>query len=715
MKKNSIIGLCLGLLTLSATSCSDMLSPDMSGRANIGLFGTDTVYSYLGIMKSMQNIAERQVILGESRGDLVSTTEYVTDSVNNVASFNNPSNGSSALVNRGDYYKVINQCNLYLHNVDTAVTKNNVKYMQKEYAQVVTMRAWAYMMLVQNYGRVPFITDPVTNSNTGWETNPPKGWATVDNLLDLLEGSNQELTKAVSIERSMGLPSYGTYNTGAVSIASRNCMFPSQLVLADLYLLRGKDVSDFEKAAQYYYDYLDDNSTRSSFDPGSNYAKFTAQYNPPHVSYIATSNGYATSFTSYDSQDLITMIPSAANSSLGTVLTSVQNTFGFSTSSSQSTSTSVGDDNTESYETSGSITVTADNSYRQLAPSNSYITLNKVQTYLGSDYKTPAATDRYLYYTCGDARLEISAPEYRIFTNNTLTRNRFVAKHCMNSSFHYALPMYRTTMVLLRFAEAINRAGYPEYAFSVLRNGLNSERIAQLTSRVDTVRNAEGKITALNRVYAVDSMADQMYATPGELRRAQNVPWLDFSEEKWAQTAGVHARGGSVLDDNDTMYTYQKMVAQKIADEESRVSPSSASMVKKLINKFRQTMEEETLPEVVDEEPAKAKAVEINAVEDIIVDELALESAFEGYRYYDLMRIARHKNNNSTLLGSYDQTGMPAAWTTSDFGTRWMAWKIARRGLDLTSPYENPSDLGDASLYNKLLDQANWYLANPVY
>lgn len=713
MKKNSIIGLCLGLLTLSATSCSDMLSPDMSGRANIGLFGTDTVYSYLGIMKSMQNIAERQVILGESRGDLVTTTEYVTDSVNNVAMFNNPSNGSSALVNRGDYYKVINQCNLYLHNVDTAVTKNNVKYMQKEYAQVVTMRAWAYMMLVQNYGRVPFITEPVTNSNTGWETNPPLGWATVDNMLDLLEGSNKELTKAVAIEQSMGLPSYGTYNTGAVSVPSQSCMFPSQLVLADLYLLRGKDVSDFEKAAQYYYDYLEKNKT--DFDPGALRAFYTASYNPPHVTFMPANSGYSDAFNSYENQEIITQIPSAANSSLGTVLTSVQNIFGFSTSSRQSTSTSVGDDDSESYETSGSITASADNTYRQLAPSNSYVTLNKVQTYLGSDYKTPAATDRYLYYTCGDARIEQSASEYRIFTNNTLTRNRFIEKFCMNESFHYALPMYRTSVVFLRFAEAVNRAGYPEYAFSILRNGLNPDHVAKLTTRIDTVRNDAGEITALKRVYAVDSIADQMYATPGELRRAQNVPWLDFSDEKWAQTGGIHARGGSVLDDNDTMYTYQKMVAQKIADEQSRVNPASASMVKKMAQKFRQTMEDENLPEITEDEPAKAKAVEINAVEDIIVDELALEAAFEGYRYYDLMRIARHKNNNNILLSGYDQTDMPAAWNASDFGTRWMAWKIARRGLDLTSPYENPSDLGDASLYNKLLDQVNWYLANPVY
>lgn len=83
---------------------------------------------------------------------------------------------------------------------------------------------------------------------------------------------------------------------------------------------------------------------------------------------MSANSGYSNAFTNYENVDIITQIPSAANSSLGTVLTSVQNIFGFSTSSSQSTSTSVGDDS-ESYETSGSITASADNTYRQLAPS----------------------------------------------------------------------------------------------------------------------------------------------------------------------------------------------------------------------------------------------------------------------------------------------------------------------------------------------------------
>ena len=36
-------------------------------------------------------------------------------------------------------------------------------------------------------------------------------------------------------------------------------------------------------------------------------------------------------------------------------------------------------------------------------------------------------------------------------------------------------------------------------------------------------------------------------------------------------------------------------------------------------------------------------------VEDLIVNEMALETAFEGLRYYTLMRIAMRRNDNSFL------------------------------------------------------------------
>ena len=67
MKRKSIISLlifCMGL-GMFTTSCEDMLKPD-SERHSYEV-ATDTLYSYWGILKSLQNIAERYVILGECR------------------------------------------------------------------------------------------------------------------------------------------------------------------------------------------------------------------------------------------------------------------------------------------------------------------------------------------------------------------------------------------------------------------------------------------------------------------------------------------------------------------------------------------------------------------------------------------------------------------------------------------------------------------------
>ena len=60
-----------------------------------------------------------------------------------------------------------------------------------------------------------------------------------------------------------------------------------------------------------------------------------------------------------------------------------------------------------------------------------------------------------------------------------------------------------------------------------------------------------------------------------------------------------------------------------------------------------------------------------NCVEDLIVDEEAMELAFEGTRFFDLMRVAHRRNDPSYLAN-----------------------RVARR---------------DASLKSKLLDTRNWY------
>ena len=74
----------------------------------------------------------------------------------------------------------------------------------------------------------------------------------------------------------------------------------------------------------------------------------------------------------------------------------------------------------------------------------------------------------------------------------------------------------------------------------------------------------------------------------------------------------------------------------------------------------------------------------INAVEDILCDEYALELAFEGNRYYDLLRLSNHKNGHSNSSSAYD--GSPAAYGAS-YGTRWLENKLADRNWNESKRY----------------------------
>ena len=199
------------------------------------------------------------------------------------------------------------------------------------------------------------------------------------------------------------------------------------------------------------------------------------------------------------------------------------------------------------------------------------------------------------------------------------------------------------------------------------------------------------------------------------------IGYLDFSESKWTN-AGIHRLGCGEFTDKDTLYTYDLCVLGKGSDNLTQLPEGvNPDLLKGRINleairagvQLAKPCYANVVVKADDDEGDEGEALdttgwkrvdmtdsidvtlpenhewEINAVETLIADEMALEQAFEGWRYFDLYRIARHKN----LM----QAG---------YGTK------SRRGLGL-APYENPSQVGE--LYNTLLDQENWYLKNPEY
>lgn len=715
MKKSIIT---LGILAASAlgafTSCEDMMTVDSGDKAYVN--ANDTLYSYLGIMRAMQDIAERQVILGEIRGDLVSSTEYTTDTLYAISHFEDPQDESCSMLQVSDYYNVINNCNFYIHNCDTSAIKSNIKYMIPEYAQVKAIRAWTYLQLVKNYKEVPYITEPVKNLDVIKNFDYDKNLVNKDNLADkLIEDGILDLI-------DVRYPGYGTNNNyatwenGDVQISSRLCYIPIRLVLGDLYLLRGNGTADFEKAATYYYDFLKKEASPMAL----NYVDIN-NYRNGEISYMIM-NGFSDWAGTYNysatTTEVISLIPSAANAGLGKMLTRVADIFGYKPTSSQSASEVVNDDGdaTGEFSVGGSINVSR-NYKRQYAPSEAYNDVNYAQTAIYHAKINNVMVETPTYIPNTDTRMFMSVENYKYEGGSY----PLCSKAASGGTFYYTIPTYRKTLVWLRLAEAINRAGYPEYAFAILKDGLNEQNIPTVGDRYEPIFNESGYQLLSNgdshlwrdasgeepvyytededgnlvvyegtvgnkykplmntiendSVYHKSAKQAMYYVTDVDLVNKFNS-FLDFSDQVWEDTYGIHARGAGF-----GSYVSATGNETNITGYNDSVIYDYSKLVK---------------AQGVDIKTAPREDI-IDAVENIIVDELALETAFEGNRFTDLVRIAEHKN------------------AAGKQGTEWLAKKIANRGSHRATEKLPAVTSEDANIYSKLLNTKNWYFTLPKW
>lgn len=721
---------------IATTSCEDMLTPDLT-RYTENFSGRDTVYFYNGILRNVQDMVEQNELLGDLRSDLVATTKYTSDSISNIVKYENKRiDGEDQLLNRAAYYKVINQCNFYLAKVDTTAQKNNIKYMKREYAQVLNIRAWAYLQLVQTYGTVPFITKPVDNADTGWEKNPEK-WATADNLLDLLK-ADLKTANGIEYANGYGYPDYGEYQTGNSNfkVNTKYLRFYSDLILGDLYLLHSANRQDYIEAAKSYYKFLR-RYNNTTYNVTGNFATYsrsqlpngTYQYYPRVDSWI----GSGLNASSLGNEN-ITIIPSAANNTFGRVLSRNVQIFGFDPSSRNSTSSDV---NGGSVSTSGQVTISVNYRSRQVGPSNAYVNLCKAQSYSNTEYASGIASNITYFTGVGDARMHGTAPIVETKEGGRdETENRYIMKSAVpasvdgsglahGASFKHFRSIYRVRQVWLRYAEAINRAGFPRLAFAVLRDGLDHQTLPTLTDSIKYINADSTKyhtVTYLDSTSVENTSRGVFYLGNDEMRRAQAEPehslFLPDFENKdnneWLSNRGIHEQGCGASSVLDTIFSYKNVVAKRIEEEAKRTNSLTASVKRHIRNlrRYDVTVGDDTNTGTGDVEedgeqkepaPAEVNPLEVQAVETLIADECALETAYEGSRMFDLIRFARHMNN--------DASGVPGF--TPTYGTTWLAWKIARRNENL-KPYEDPT-IYDGSLYTLLLDPSNWYIVSPKY
>ena len=570
MKRNkfSIPKFCNVYLLAAAmllTGCSDMLDTDSElvefQEENLLNRPTDSVYSVMGIIYKLQTLADRTALLGEVRADLVTPTEEASSDLKALASFD--AGADNAYNNISDYYAVINNCNYFLAKADTSLTKRNRKVFESEYAAVKAYRAWTYLQLAQVYGSVPLVVDPVLTEKEAEaaQAMAPKDIAAICNYFI------DDLKPYVDTK----LPQYGTVN----SLNSQQFFIPVRALLGDLCLWAGR----YAEAAAFYHDYL--TLRTAPVTTGTS----RVQWDRRTLQFRSVQDGYSPNLTRSNTSECICFLPMERNEYEG-VYSQLENIY----SSTQ-----------------------RNNYYAQASASPAFVRMSAAENYCMKFNSSEGVVDTVYAprenlpgsYMEGDLRLWSS---YRTFVVNQDQNSRYAANRQTLSKLNQdGLTLYRRQVVYLRFAEALNRAGYPQSAFAVLKYGLYDKTINE---RIDSVERAQaGTLLAFD----VNTFTDQ-------------------------NTLGIHSRGCGDAD-ADTLY----------------VLPQPATALASR---------------------ADTVAWQQPLVEDYIVREMALETAFEGLRFYDLMRVALRRGDAAYL-----------------------AAPVAKR--DGTT---------DDALYQKLLNQANWYL-----
>ncbi len=595
------------------TGCSDMFEtdsdrqvfdPDLNAK-------TDSMFYTLGILKGLQQVGDQYVLTGEMRGDLVATNSYTETDLKKLADF------TADATNKYDsaylYYRVINNCNYYIAHRDTTLLTGSRKIAIPEYAEALAVRAWTYMQLAKTYGKVPFYTDPLTSI----------GDANSDIEAKDLQGICDALAPGLIQYSGTPVPTYGNISAGVLnsstsesqtekSVVSRLAMLPIDLVLGDLYL----ETHQYEQAAKYYFKYLADKSEvlkEAYILPGL--LRSTLGTKVPTSMVFSTNSTYAfqwkTIFDIAGTNDIISYIPLAANQLRG-LTTSLPKYFGY-----------------DFYSTTGGDASSSARYLleRQVDASSSYQTLSDAQGYYYLTVANPTGSADVRVSEMGDLR------RYITMDQATKGDSTFAVMIKFNNA---NIPIYRTATVYLRLAEAINRMGYSDAAFAILKDGINEELLTYVITGNDSTDNA-----------------DKNYIRKATETFLKSNFLSDANKSKFVDNWGIHSRGTHYTRGSFSPYQMDTIVGLKIKE----------------------------LQTVYGITPTGTANDTINAVEDLICDEMALELAFEGSRFGDLTRMARHKNN--------------AALYGSDFGTRWFAKKLAYKA---------------AGLETKLLDEQNWYL-----
>jgi hypothetical protein len=234
-------------LLVGLTSCDHLLSVDtdryLTSDEVLLNSPNDTVFSIQGILSKMLKLADRTVLTGELRADLMDVTINTDNDARDLNNFT-VDTLSSPYSDVRDYYAIINNCNFFIGKADTMVTVRGERVFKKEIDAAKAIRVWTYLQLGLNHGEATYYSEPILTVSDSKKLHPLLNTAQlVDSLIEDLEETNPLINTAT--------PQFGTIN----GVSNRYLFVNPLFLLGDLYLWKASQThnqADYEQAAIYY-------------------------------------------------------------------------------------------------------------------------------------------------------------------------------------------------------------------------------------------------------------------------------------------------------------------------------------------------------------------------------------------------------------------------------------------------------------------------------
>ena len=480
-----------------------------------------------------------------------------------------------------DYYSVINNCNYAITYMDTSLVNFDTKEMLPEFAAIKTMRAWTYWQLALLRGDVQWMTEPITDLGQSNAEYPVK---TIDELAEMLI---EDLVPYIGI-RELDYGFIGDYS-------SQKYFIPLDLLLGDLYLYLNR----YDEAAQAYYRYIYNHNVTVTW----NYVtRFTSEGRFSSSTFISSYSG-----------EMLCGLPSHEDPT-GYHPELIRLAFNFKPS-----------------------VVPAASFVDSMALKPSFYRLNDGQQGLEA---VCVGDQRGQGLTNGGGSTPVS---YGVYAEGYDTKT-LIAKYmnCAKShsgsdpqneyvnglTYTNIVPLYRNSMVYLRLAEALNRSGRPSLALAVMRYGLRRDVVSGTNMKVN-----EWELNASYTNFTEDRFNDNR----GTMGRGRGFAVDANAEEvnRWIGIPDFTRETVTVQDkDDDGNPLFEEV--QATDDDGNLLWEDEAQTIP--------VMEQKPVMITVGVHTEESMNDSILFVEDLLVDEMAAETAFEGNRFFDLLRVARHRN-----------------------------------------------------------------------